>query len=462
MDSVSPARAEGGSCPPENDVNPRSTGEHPRAYQPHPLQRPGYTSYCVKSELVLLPAQGETVYALNATGAAIWDLCDGRHSLEAMYAALRDAFRGPELQMMADLNAALLQFRELDLLEVSSLSDPRAARSGIIDPAVADAQRPRVRIVHGIEDRPYFHWQLAIMFESLVGQMPAGWDIVIVVCNNHEALSTELLHILDTYAVAHYTGSSPADNHSIDFAGGGDRYAPMNRVEALRVMRYHAAPDDLVCLMDSDIFLYGELQPSLFPLSNAMASNWIIGQERYFHFSTGDKKGLSLPKLLEALGYEKEFKPGGVMVFLTGEALQKDDGKLVRDCYRFLQILYLAGKILDLPPHGVWVAEMACFALAMHPNDIDYELLDIDQFSVQEPNADELPDGSFYHYYADKNDGGPGPFMNSHWHKQLFSQSSFLHADIESFLTVAQGAVEKRFMEIAIQARDRIYGRPGG
>ena len=68
-----------------------------------------------------------------------------------------------------DLNAALLQFRELDLLEVSSLSDPKAASSDIIDPAIAEADRPRVRIVHGIEDRPYFHWQLAIMFESLNG-----------------------------------------------------------------------------------------------------------------------------------------------------------------------------------------------------------------------------------------------------------------------------------------------------
>lgn len=430
-----------------------------RGYQPHPLKRLGLTSYRVKDELVVLPSQGETVYALNATGAAIWGLCDGRHSLEAMFGELRSTFHGDDLRIMGDLNAALLQFRELDLLEISSLSDPRAATSGIINPAIADADRPRIRILHGIEDRPYFHWQLAIMFESLVGQMPAGWDIVVVVCNNHEPISPELEQIFNTYTVSHYTGASPADNHSIDFAGGGDRYAPMNRVEALNVMRHHAAPDDLVCLMDTDVFLYGELQAALFPRGNAMASNWIVGQEKYFHFSTKDTKGLSLPKLLEALGYEQEFKPGGVMVFLTGEALQKNEGKLVKDCYRFLQILYLAGKILDIPDHGVWVAEMACFALAMYPNEIDYELLDIEQFAIQDANADQLSEGSFYHYYTDMNDGGPGPFLGSQWHKQLFANQNFLKADIESFLNEASGEAEQKFMGLAQLARDRIYGR---
>jgi hypothetical protein len=214
--------------------------------------------------------------------------------------------------------------------------------------------------------------------------------------------------------------------------------------------------------MDSDIFLFGDLQEALFPGGNAMASNWIIGQPRYFQFSTQDKKGLSLPKLLEALGCEQDFKPGGVMVFLTGETLQVNDRKVIRDCFRFLQILYLAGKILELPPHGVWVAEMACFAMAMYPNDIDYELLNIDQFAVQEQNANELPPGSFFHYYSDINDGNPGPFYQSQWHKQLFAEQNFLQADIESFLDQAAGKAERAFMTLAQQARDRLSGLPAG
>ncbi|MFK7829428.1 MAG: PqqD family protein [Congregibacter sp.] len=431
-------------------------------FRPHPRHKPGLTAYRVKDELVLLPDLGDKLYALNSAGASIWDLCDGCRSVDAICDVLIRDFDGDKLQIAADLNAALLQLRELDLLEISSPADKQTLHVGAVDPAIAQADRPPVRIVHGIEDRPYFHWQLAIMFESLVGQLPAGWDIVVVVCNNHAAISAELATILSTYRVAYHTGNSPADNHDIDFAGGGDRYAPMNRVEALNVMRQHAASGDLLCLMDTDIYLFGELQPALFPRGNAMASNWIVGQERFFHFSTADKKGLSLPKLLDAFGYADDFKPGGVMVFITGEALQKNDGKLVRDCFRFLQILYLAGKILELPPHGVWVAEMACFALAMQPSEIDYELLDIQQFAVQDPNADSLPEGSFHHYYADKNDSGPGPFVDSAWHKQLFSDKNFLHVDIESFLMRATGAAEKEFMRIAIRARERIYGGRDG
>ena len=409
--------------------------------------------------MVLLPEQGDRLYALNESGASIWDLCDGSHSLDAIFDTLLENFQGDSQRIAADLSAALLQFRELDLLDINAPAAPQSLHAGAVNPAIARVDQPRVRIVHGIEDRPYFHWQLAIMFESLVGQLPAGWDIVVVVCNNHAPLSPELSHILSTYRVTHYTGASHADNHDIDFADGGDRYAPMNRVEALNVMRQHAGADDLLCLMDTDVYLYGDLQPQLFPRGNAMASNWIIGQDRFFHFSTGDKAGLSLPKLLDAFGYGDNFKPGGVMVFLTGRSLQQRDGKLVRDCLGFLQILYLAGKILDLPPHGVWVAEMACFALAMQPSEIDYELLDIEQFAVQDPNVGSLPEGSFHHYYTDKNDAGPGPFVDSAWHKQLFADRDFLKADIESFLQHASGDAEKRFMQLAIDARDRLYGR---
>jgi len=435
---------------------PRQPDSHPL----RPLRRSGPKSYPVADEAILVPERGTDIYALNATGSAVWEMCDGRHSLIDIHDHLCERFEGDEVQIMADLATALFRLRSLDLLDPASLSDPRTARNGTIVLAPVADSGPKVHIVHGIEDTPYFRWQVAIMFESLVGQMPAGWEIQVVVCNNHRPISAELQHILDTYGVQHYTGESHADNHHIDFAGGGDRYVPMNRVEALNIVSQHVAPDDLVCLMDTDIFLYGDLQPGLFPRHNAMASNWIVGQEKYFQFAANDTKGLDLPKLLEALGCEKEFKPGGVMIFLTGDTLQRDDRKVIRDCFRFLQIHYLAAKILDMPHHGVWVAEMACFAMAMYPNGIDYELLDIEQFAVQEQHANELPQGSFFHYYTDINDeGSSGPFFKSQWHKQLFHDQNFLKSDIDSFLDVAQGNVERRFMTLAKKSRDRLYGK---
>lgn len=435
-------------------------------HETHPLRprrRSGPQLREVLHEAVLVPAEGNNIYALNVTGAEIWKMCDGRHSLLEMHEALCQRFEGDRVQIMADVAAALFRFHALDLLEPRSLSEPHLSGKGTIVLAPPENSEPRVFIVHGIEDLVHFHWQLAIMFESLVGQLPEGWEIKVVVCNNHRPISAELQHILDTYGVEYFTGENHADNHHMDFAGGGDRYVPINRVEALNVMSGHVGPRDVVCLMDTDIFLYGNLQRELFPRHNAMASNWIIAQERFFQFSTQDTKGLALPKLLEALGVEQEFKPGGVMVFLTGETLQQNDRKVVRDCFRFLQILYLAGKILDLPDHGIWVAEMACFAMAMYPNGIDYELLDIEQFAVQEQYADELPEGTFYHYYTDMNDAGSkGPFFESQWHKQLFSRQNFLKADIDSFLAVARGKAERQFMTLAKHARDRLYGKQDG
>lgn len=421
-----------------------------------PLARSNQKAYRIKDEIVLVADDSEQVYALNASSSAIWELCDGSHSLTEILSLLRQKFSGQDVQMMSDITTALFQFQALDLLHAGSLSNTGTDSSNTRVLAPAGSDRPRVRIVHGIEDKVYFHWQLAIMFESLVGQMPAGWEINVVVCNNHLPISLELQKIFDIYGIRYFTGESHADNHHIDFAGGGDRYVPMNRVEALNIISQHVSADELVCLMDTDIFLYGELRKELFPKANAMASNWIIGQEKYFHFSTGDSRGLSLPKLLEAFGCEQEFKPGGVMVFLTGETLQANNRKVIRDCFRFLQINYLAGKILELPPHGVWVAEMACFAMAMYPNGHEYELLDIEQFAVQEQNAEQLEDGSFFHYYTDLSDGNTGPFFKSQWHKQLFNHQDFLSADIESFQEAAVGDVEKRFMSLAIRARERL------
>jgi hypothetical protein len=211
--------------------------------------------------------------------------------------------------------------------------------------------------------------------------------------------------------------------------------------------------------MDTDMFLVGDLREDLFPTGNAMAKNWIISQERFFQFSNPAGRGLSLPGLLRAMGYERELKPGGVTIFLTGETLQEK--KYIQDCFRFLQILYLIGKMGDYPTHGVWMAEMACFALATVPNDIEMELLDVPQFAVPEPGTGTVPDGSFFHYYIDLNDGGNGPFPGSQWHKQLYRQSDLLRrSDLEGARDNARSPVETRFFELAVAAQERLHGTP--
>ncbi len=405
--------------------------------------------------MVLLSPDGGHAYTLNESGAAIWALCDGTHSLSDMLGELRARYAGEDVGVLTDVAEALLRFRTFGLIDTAVAAIPGRCDPTAVVLAPAAHGRARVRFVFGIEDRVYFHWQLAILFESLVGQLPPGWDITVVVCNDHAALSPELTRLLTLYGVAAVTGANHAGSHDIDFSAGRGGYVALNRVEALSALADYVEPDDVVCLMDTDLFLYGELQEDLFPTGNAMAANSIIGEQPFMGFAPSGG-GVDLNKLLASMGCETPLKPGGVTVFLTGETVRNQ--KVIRDCFRFAQILYLLGKVLELPADATWVAEMACFAMALTPNRIDYILLDTPQFAVLSPQQETVPEGSFYHYYCDPNDGRGGPFPDSEWNKQLFGGSDFLLADLEGFRAGATTDLEQRFLDLALAARRRLHG----
>lgn len=420
-----------------------------------PRRRLEFSAYPVANELVLLSPEGDMAHALNESAAGIWHLCDGRHTPVDMLGELHARYEGEDLKMLADLTAALFRFHHLGLIE---LTGPTLDRTNEGPGAVVRAPQPgtglRVRFVFGIEDKPYFHWQLAILFESLVGQLMTGWDITVVVCNDHKSLSRELIQLLDVYGVRALTGDNHAHSHKIDFSAGTGGYVALNRVEALRAIANLVEPDDVICLMDTDLFLYGEMQTDLFPKGNALVSNIII-MDKLFMGRGSEEHGIDLQKLLDSLGCDRTLKRGGVTVFMTGATLS--NAKVIQDCFRFAQIIYLLGKTAGLPGENVWMAEMACFAMALTANKIDYELLDTPQFAVPEPEQVTLAEGSFFHYYADINDGLGGPFRGTEWNKQLFHDRSFLDENIESFRKSAQSDVERRFFDLSIAARRRLH-----
>ena len=405
--------------------------------------------------MVLLSPDWGQAYTLNESGSAIWQLCDGTHSLREMLDELRARYAGEDVGVLTDVAEALLRFRSFGLIDTAAAPIPGRADPSAVVLAPAAHARARVRFVFGIEDRVYFHWQLAILFESLIGQLPPGWDITVVACNDHAVLSPELTHLIDVYGVSAVTGLNHGGSHDIDFSEGRGGYVALNRVEALHSIASYVEPDDVVCLMDTDLFLYGEIQEDLFPSGNAMAENEIIGGQPFMGFAPSGR-GVDLNKLLASMGCEVPFKPGGVTVFLTGKTVCNK--KVLRDCFRFAQILFLLGKVLDLPSEATWVAEMACFAMALTPNRIDYALLDVPQFAVLPPRQETVPEGSFYHYYCDPNDAGGGPFRDSEWHKQLFDDSDFLLADLEGFRARASSDLERRFLDFALAARRRLHG----
>lgn len=402
-----------------------------------PMRRRSIQEVDLRDDLTLLAASGDQAITLNASARAIWELCDGQHTIDDMFRKLSHRYACVDVDLLADLTATLDRLQSLNVLELSSDEI---------------TNRPCVKFVVGIEDTPYFHWQLPILCESFCRQLPPGWEILVVVCNDHEPLSETLQHIVQTYPVRYLTGADHPSNENMDFAGGGDRYVPINRIEALNIIADHLNEDDMVCLMETDIFLYRELNPSLFPQQNALCSNWLIAQDRFFTERIPSQKGIHLPTLLASLGCSHAFKPGGVLVFLTGRTVKNQ--KFIQDCHRFTQVLYLLGKIVEVPK--TWIAEMPCFALALTANGIDYDLIDIPEFVPHHPWEQSIPPGSLYHYYHDLKDGGDGAFHGSQWYKQLFHRIDFLNTDITGFSDAAQTEHERYFFALAKQAQQRL------
>jgi hypothetical protein len=312
-----------------------------------------------------------------------------------------------------------------------------------------------VKFVVGIEDRVYLHWQLAILLESLRDKLPHGWEPWVVVCNDHGPLSTDLRRLLDAYGIRWFTGANHPHRQNMDFAGGGDVYVPINRIEALNVVADHVADDDLVCLIETDIFLYKELNPSVFPRGNALFDNWIVGREVFFTHAGHEKAGIRLPILLEAIGCTGPFKAGGVTIFLDAATLRRK--KIVQDAFRFTQAVYLLGKIAEVPK--VWTAEMPAIALALSANGVGYELLNTAEFSTVNGHHESIPPGTFYHYYHDQRDrrGADGAFRGSQWYKQRFMFENFLTHDLAPWAAHATTDHEKDFFALARRAQRRVW-----
>jgi hypothetical protein len=313
------------------------------------------------------------------------------------------------------------------------------------------AKRPDVKFVVGIEDIPYFHWQLPILLESLSDKLPPGWEFFVVVCNNHLPLSQSLTDTCEAYNVKWLTTNNYPCAENIEFAAGGDCYTAVNRIQALKAVADSVGGDDLICLLETDIFLYKDLNLQVFPSTNSLAKNKLIEKELFFSYSQ-EPNGVNLTKLLDSMGCAHPWEPGGVILFLTGQTIQNQ--KFICDCFRFTQILYLMGKILDV--NKIWVAEMPCFSLALTMNGIPYDVLHAPEFSTGNYDDPVVSPGTFYHYYRDLRDGADGAFYKSKWYKQLFDNRISPYDDIAYWASMAQSDHEKYFFYLVNRARLRI------
>ncbi len=104
-----------------------------------PTRRQCIQEVDVRDDLTLLAAPGDQGITLNASGRAIWELCDGQHTIIDMFRELSHRYACADVDLLADLTATLLRLQSLNVIELSGEEI---------------SNRSPVKFVVGIEDIP--------------------------------------------------------------------------------------------------------------------------------------------------------------------------------------------------------------------------------------------------------------------------------------------------------------------
>jgi hypothetical protein len=85
--------------------------------------------HALGDELLLYAPDQAAAFSLNTPARAIWNLCDGRHTLADICRELGSHFECAEGQLLADVRQAIHQLQELGLLEAEGVPPPAAVES---------------------------------------------------------------------------------------------------------------------------------------------------------------------------------------------------------------------------------------------------------------------------------------------------------------------------------------------
>ncbi|MEM1246980.1 MAG: PqqD family protein [Acidobacteriota bacterium] len=88
-----------------------------------PKKRDGLSERLVAGERVVLDPESESMHQLNVTATLVWELCDGRLSVDEIAAELVQRFDVTLETAKADVEQAIATFFDLGLLEGSSAGD---------------------------------------------------------------------------------------------------------------------------------------------------------------------------------------------------------------------------------------------------------------------------------------------------------------------------------------------------
>jgi len=82
-----------------------------------PITKPGLEKSEMGDETLLYNSENDKVSMLNKTAAAVWELCDGRHTIEEIAAEITQRLDPPEgRDVKSDVEAAIEKFREDGIL----------------------------------------------------------------------------------------------------------------------------------------------------------------------------------------------------------------------------------------------------------------------------------------------------------------------------------------------------------
>jgi hypothetical protein len=84
-----------------------------------PTPRSDLTTRVVDEEVVILDRANGMVHRLNATAAAVWKLCDGRHDEIVIADQVAAAFDGTPEDVRRQVSRTIADFRQLGLLSAA-------------------------------------------------------------------------------------------------------------------------------------------------------------------------------------------------------------------------------------------------------------------------------------------------------------------------------------------------------
>jgi pyrroloquinoline quinone biosynthesis protein D len=82
-----------------------------------PTPGAGVTLQRVGGEAILYDRQNGRAHVINSSAARIWELCDGRATVEEITGAFAAAYALPASDVRADVASILTTFRELRVLD---------------------------------------------------------------------------------------------------------------------------------------------------------------------------------------------------------------------------------------------------------------------------------------------------------------------------------------------------------